>query len=249
MWSFGALCDEFCVAARLYLKLELDPSRETLLHFFEQLRRAEPKLSRFRRRDDGSLVLDEGEVETEGRRYVRLDPGALKFGAYDPPESQVVSKLGKRVLTLAPVQLSLSELDFDYMEVLYSFDLEYRGNHDALLAETLFAGNPLLAALEETEGGVLECQPLLGVRLDANCELQAYIELKGRTSTYEIRTGEFEGSPLTVSLTVRRYWAGQTCEELIPIFRELLATGERLAQERVVPLIVQPLAAAIASRR
>src|SRR5262245_49342669 len=120
MWSFGALCDEFSVAARLFLKLDLDPTRETILHFFEQIRRAEPRLTRFRRRDDGGLVLDEDDSSGEGRRYVRLDPGALKFGAFDPNEAQVVSKLGKRVLTLAPVQLSLSDLDYDYIEVVFS---------------------------------------------------------------------------------------------------------------------------------
>lgn len=248
MWSFGALCDEFCVAVRLHLKLDLDPTRETILHFFEQIRRAEPRLSRLRRRDDGCIVLDEPD-EGEGRRYVRLDPGALKFGAYDATESQVLSKLGKRVLTLAPAQLSLSDLDYDYLEVMFSFDLEYRGNHDALIAETFFAGNPLLAAIEETENGVIECQPLFGVRLDPECESQAYIEIKGRTSTYEVRTGDYETSPITLSLTLRRYWAGQPSEDLLPVFRDLLQTSDRIAQDRVVPLVVQPLAAAIASRR
>lgn len=249
MWSFSALCDEFSVATRLFLKLDLDPTRETILHFFEQIRRAEPRLNRFRRRDDSGLVLDDEDGGGDGRRFVRLDPGALKFGAFDPAEAQVISKLGKRVLTLAPAQLSLSDLDYDYLELVFSFDLEYRGNHDALIAETFFAGHPLLAAVEETESGVIECQPQFGVRLDANCESQAYVEIKGRTSTYEVRSGEYEASPLTVSLTVRRYWTGQSSEELIPVFRDLLSMADRLAQDRIVPTVVQPLAAAIASRR
>ena len=58
MWSFGAFCDEFYVNTRLYLKLDLAPSRETVLHFMEQIRRAFPRLTRLRRRDDDGLVLD-----------------------------------------------------------------------------------------------------------------------------------------------------------------------------------------------
>lgn len=248
MWSFAALCDEFCVSARLCLKLELEPSRETLLHFFEQVRRVEPKLARFRRRDDGGVTLDEAD-EGDARRFVRLDSGSLRVGVYDSAEPGIFTKLAKRVLTLAPPQLSLSDLDYDYLEVVFAFDLEYRGNHDALIAETFFSGNPLLTALEPGATGVIECQPMFGVRLDPECESQAYVEIKGRSSTFEVRRGEYENSPLTVTLTVRRYWTGQSSDDLIPAFRELTAIAERIAQEQVVPAVVQPLAAAIASSR
>ena len=37
MSSFRAICDEFYITARLFLKLELNPSRETILHFFDRI--------------------------------------------------------------------------------------------------------------------------------------------------------------------------------------------------------------------
>ncbi|MBP9025811.1 MAG: hypothetical protein KBH81_06665, partial [Phycisphaerae bacterium] len=79
MWIFGTFCDEFCVATRLYLKLDLAPSRETLLHFCEQIRRAFPSMTRFRRRADGAVVLDEEERAQSGRRYLRIGTNALRF--------------------------------------------------------------------------------------------------------------------------------------------------------------------------
>jgi hypothetical protein len=249
MWSFGAFCDEFYVNTRLYLKLDLDPSRETLLHFMEQIRRAFPRMSRLRRRDDGGLVLDEENREGHDRRFVRIDTNALRFGNYRPADAEAVGAVAGLVLRQAPCHLSLSDLDYDYMEVAFGFDLEYRGNHDELVAETLFPGHPLLNALTRDGQCIIDCQPFFGVKLTDDCEQQVYLEVKGRTSTYEIRTGEYEPSALSVYLTARRYWGFAGDTDLLTVHRELLATGAQYAADCAVPHLVQPLAAAIASRR
>lgn len=249
MWSFAALCDEFCVTTRLYLKLELEPSRETLLHFMERLRRAFPRLSRLRRREDGAIVLDEEPSEDGTRRYVRLEPTSLKFGFYRPPSAEAVNEFADLVLSQAPAHLSLSDLDYDYMEVAYGFDLEYRGNHDELVAETLFAGHPLLAALTSGDERTIDCQPFLGVTLSPDCDKQVYVDLKGRTSTFEIRTGEFETTPLSVFLTARQYWGFAGEKDILAVQHDLLSIGEHYSNEVALPHVVQPLVAAIAKRR
>lgn len=247
MWSFSALCDEFCVTSRLLLKLQLEPSRETVLHFFEQTRRAFPRLMRLRRRDDGSLLLDEDAADG-ARRFVRLDSDALRFGIYQAESAADVSAFAARVLDAAPAQLSLSEIDYDYFETVFSFDLEFRGNHDDLIAETFFANHPLMRVVQTEDAGIIECQPAFGVALGDLCDQQLYLELRGRTSTYEVRTGEYENAPLTVSLTARRYWSAE-CRDLVTVHNEQLAIAARVCEERVLPQVVQPLAAAIASRR
>src|SRR5262245_37352944 len=239
MWSFSALCDEFCVTSRLLLKLELAPSRETVLHFFEQTRRAFPRLTRLRRRDDGSLLLDE-DAPDGPRRFLRLDSDALRFGIYQPESAADVSGYAARVLDAAPAHLSLSEIDFDYFETIFSFDLEFRGNHDDLIAETFFANHPLMRVLHSDNTRVIECQPALGVALDATCDQQLYLELRGRTSTYEVRTDEFENAPLTVSLTARRYWSPGG-GDLTAVQNEQIALAARICEERVLPQVVQPL--------
>jgi hypothetical protein len=250
MWSLNTRCDEFYVASRLFFKLELDPSRETLLHFLEQIRRAYPTLSRFRKLDDGSVVLEEEpHGERHGDRYVKIEPGALKFGYYHAGSLEAVERFGQHVLAQAPYDLSLSDLDYDFMEVAYCFNLEYRGNHDELIAETLFPDHPLLSAISEGQHPVVDCQPFLGVSLTEDCSMQASLEVKSRTTTYEVRMGEYERQPLSVFLTVRRYWGFSGSSDLAVVHRELLAAGERLVQERVIPIVVLPLAESIASRR
>lgn len=248
MWSYSAFCDEFYVNTRLFMKLDLAPSRESVLHFMEQVRRVNPRMSRLRRRENGSLVLDEVARDTEDRRFVRIDRNALRFGNFRPPDADAVQRFAGMILQQAPAQLSLSDLDFDYMEVAFGFDLEYRGNHDELVADTLFATHPLLATLAGDDSSVIDCQPFLGVKLGDDCEKQVYVEIKGRTSTYEIRTGEYETAPLSVYLTVRRYWAAAGEKELLAVHTDLLETGVKFVERCAIPCVVQPLAAAIASR-
>lgn len=251
MWAFGTYCDEFHVASHLSLKLALEPSREALLHFLEVVRRAYPQLVRFRRREDASVLLEEeGDgADAERRSYLRLDRNALRLGHGSPADAEAVTRMGRVVFTQAPYDLSLSDLDYEFMEVAFGFDLEYRGNHDELVAETLMAETPLTAAMNGAGKRIIDCQPFIGIALSDDCTTQAYIEIKSRTSTYEIRVGEYEGAALGVCVTVRRYWGFDRHSDLVTAHGELVTAAEQLAASRVVPLVVQPLAAAIASRR
>lgn len=248
MWPYENFCDEFHVTARLHFKLELDPGREALLHFLEQIRRAHPRLTRLRRRSDGVLMLEQEEQEGE-RLIVRIERTALKFGLFSPPDIQAVEQFGRHIFEQAPYDLSLSDLDYDYLEVALAFDLDYRGNHDEIVAETLLADHPLVAALASAGNGLIDCQPSIGVALNDDCATQAYIEVKTRTSAFEVRTGEYAGNALSVVLTLRRYWGFGGSSDPQVVFGGLLAAAEQLATERVLPQVVQPLASAIASRR
>ena len=245
---FGAMCDEFYASTRLYLKLGLALDRETVLHFFDSIRREFPGMRKLRRRANG-LVLEEESEETPVRRWIRIDESCLRFGCYNPENTEDITRLGDRVLEHAPFHLTLSELDYDHLEVSYGFDLEYRGNHDQLVAETMWAEHPLGALLNDERAlHIVDCQPLFGVTLTPECDVQAYVEIKSRTSTYEIRAGQFEPQPLTVLLTVRKYWGFSGPDGLVDAYHDLVERAAGLAEDRVVPLVVNPLAHAIASR-
>lgn len=247
--SFRSICDEFFVSGRLFLKLDLPMNRETVLYFFDRIRRQYPALRRLRRRDDESLVLEESNQPDGSRRWIRLEGTCLRFGHLNPPDLEDVKHFGQALLHQAPYYLSLSELELDHLEVVFGFDLEYEGNHDQLVAETLFADHPICGFLLGGEAcHVIDCQPFWGISLNRSCDVQAYIELKSRTTTYEVRTAEYEAQALSVYLTTRRYWAFSPGKSPDESFVELLELGGSLAAEKVVPLVVVPLAQAIASR-
>ncbi len=249
----GAHCDEFLITSRLFLKMDWSLEREAVLHFFERIRREYPGMRRFRRREDGALLLEESEPQTADgrlRRWIRLEPGAMRFGYAEPPTTAAWTAFSEFLLSQVPYHLTLTDLEIDYLELVYAFDLDYQGNHDQLVAETLLGDSPL-GALFGREPGVrtIDCQPCLGITLTQECDLQAYVELKSRTSTFEVRTGEYECRPLSVCLTLRRYWGFGRSAGLVEAQAELAEIAAQTACDRVVPLLVNPLAVAIASRR
>lgn len=249
-FPFGGMCDECHISTRLFLKLDLALERETVLHFFDGVRREFPGMRKLRRRDDDGLVLEEEQSDEAERRWLRLEAGTLRIGFANPSSIEAVRKLGDVVLEMAPFHLTLGELDYDHLEVVFGFDLEYRGNHDQLVADTLLADHPLVSLLSDDRSRpVIDCQPFVGVALSDECDAQAYLDIKSRTSTYEVRTGQYEPQMLSVYLTLRRYWGFEESASLVSVHRELLERGEELAAEKVVPLIVNPLAQAIASQR
>jgi len=247
--GFGAVCDDFYVTCRLFFKLEMSPSRETILHFFDRLRKDIPTLKKLRLRDPNTIVLEEEEEDETSRRWVRIDGNSLRFGYFAPPSMEAVRKLAKLLLEQAPYHLTFSELDYDHLEVIYGFDLSYRGNHDQLVAETLLGGHAAAAfLLGEHAAHTIDAQPYFGIALTPECDLQAYVEVKSRTTTFEVRNAVFENEPITVFLTVRKYWGDEHVDALALTAGQLFDVGDELAAERVVPNFVNPLAAAIASQ-
>lgn len=248
--NFDTACDDFYIASRLFLKLNMSLERDTVLGFFDRIRKELPTLTKFRLRDDDGLVLEEEErPDNPSRRWLRLEPGSLRFGHFAPPDTSTVRTMAEVILEHAPYHLTFSELDFDHLEVAYGFDLEYCGNHDRLVAETFYADHPLASFLLADEAiHPIDAQPYLGIALTEDCDLQAYAEIKSRTTTFEVRTGEYETEPISVLLTVRQYWGPSVRGTLQEVQANLLDIADRLAADRVIPTMVAPLAQAIASR-
>lgn len=246
---FGSMADECFLSTRLFLKLDLPLERDTVLHFFDQIRKSFPTLRRFQRRENGTLILEEAGDSGASRRWVRLDPGSVRFGHFSPQTGDDVRRLGDAILELAPYHLTLSELDFDHMEVACGFELEYRGNHDQLLAEVFWGDHPLGGFLFGDDARhVIDAQPYLGITLTPACDLQAYLEVKSRTGTYEVRTQNYEAQPLSVMLTIRKYWGVGEDQPLAATHRRMCDECDELASTKIVPLLINPLAQAIASR-
>lgn len=247
--GLGTVCDDFYVTSRLFLKLEMDLDRETVLHFFDRIRKEYPSLCKLRTRDGGTLVLEEEADDRGCRRWLRLDRSSLRFGHFGPPDIDDVRKFGDLILTQAPYHLTFSDIDFDHLELNYGFDLEYRGNHDQLVAETLLGEQAASRFLfGEDAVHVIDVQPYFGIALTPGCDMQAYVEVKSRTTTFEVRNTAFETQPISVFLTVRKYWGIDHSPSLADALSALFDAADEQATDMVVPHFVNPLAVAIASR-
>ena len=141
--SFGALCTDFYVNHKLALRMDLPAERETVLHFFERVRKTVPSMNRFRRYD-AELALESSRKEAE-YRWLALWPTTVRTGHVNPQAMSDAYEYHRMIMELAPYHLSLSPLDVDFAELLFGFDLECKDNDP----------NPLV--LDNTVGGDFEC--------------------------------------------------------------------------------------------
>lgn len=245
----GAVCDEFYVSSRLFLKLDLPLQRETVLHFFDRIRKDYPSLAKMHRREDGTLILEDEGADDRPRRWLRLDRNSLRIGQFAPTNLDEVQQYGQLVYTQAPYHLTFSELDYDHLEVVFGFELNYRGNHDQLVVEALQLDQTALGSLlADEDAKIIDAQPFFGVALNAGCDLQAYVEIKSRTTTFEVRQDSYEDQPITVMLTLRKYWGVEPPKSLAEAYNSLFQTAHEIASDKIVPHFVNPLAMAIATR-
>jgi hypothetical protein len=247
MNRYSCDADDFYVNVNLNTEMELPTNRDTVLHFFEQMRKAFPELRNFYTRENGDLVL-EGDKEQESYRWVAMEPRRLGSGQVNPATLADVYRQHELVLDLAPHLLTISLLDCEALDVMFGFDFTFDGNHDEVVAEALGIGTGLEGLLEIPHARVINFEPSITLALDESCRLQSRLSIETRTNAYQIRTGEFPEDQISVYFTVRQYWGTGPEMQFIDSFRRQRAIGEEAVEKIVIPKIVKPLAQAIASR-
>jgi len=244
---FSAFCDDFYVNMRLSTQLNLPHARETVLHFFERLQKEFPALTRFRKHENGDLCLEENR-DSESYRWATLESRRLLAGHVNPPSVEEAMKIHTLLLQLSPFDLGISPLEVDYLDVLFGFDLSFRGNHDEVVAESLMQQSPLTALLEESGAKAVDIQPTVTVALSEDCRLQARIDIITRTNSYQVRTGDYNNDVISVYLVLRRYCGDRPRDPMEQIFAGLVEKAQTLCDSYIVPKVLRPLSSAIASR-
>ena len=239
--------DDFYVDVVLNTEMELPTNRDTVLHFFEQLKKGFPDLRNFHTRENGDLVL-EGDREEESYRWVAIEPRRLCSGQSNPDSLDDAYRQHEMVLDLAPPLLTISLLDCEALDVMFGFDFTYDGNHDEVVTEALGVGPALESLLELPRTHVINFEPSITLALDESCQLQCRLAIETRTSAHQVKTGEYAGDQLSVYFTVRQYWGSGPEQSFLDSFRRQREVGEEVLRRSVIPRIVRPLAQVIASR-
>lgn len=244
--SFGALCTDFYINHKLSLKMDLPSDRETVLHLFDQIRKAHPSMSRFRRYD-GELALESSRRGGD-YRWIALRRTSLRTGNVNPTDMESAYDIHRFALEAAPYHLTISPLDVDFIELLFGFDLECQGNHDEVVYDALIAGSPMADLFRVDGANILEVQPMFALALNEEGDLQASFEIKTQTKTRRGRMSRrHQQEPISLFLTLRKYGPIQRIEELLEIFDLLAQHAENLATERLVPHLLTPISRQITS--
>ena len=246
--SYSSLCDDFGVSTYLMGKVEMPAGRETVLHFFEAVQKAYPRMTEFEKRDNGEYTLEE-DRDAGSYRWASLDGRRLCAGFVNPPAVEDADEHNEKVLEMAAYHLDLGPLQTEAVDVLYYFDLLYQGNHDEVVAEALAANTPLEGLTQLAGGRVLHYQPTLMMALDEGCQLQGRLSVETRTNAYQVRTGNFPESPISVYFTVRQFWGKQPFKTFVDSYRNQRRVLDELVTQYVVPNVIQPLQKVIGAKQ
>lgn len=247
MGHYQGLSDDYYINLNLNTEMDLPQSRETVLHFFEQLQKQYPSMRNFYCRERGEFVLEE-EKECGAYRWAAIEARRISSGQVNPATVEEALRQHELLLELAPYCLSVSPLDCESLNVMFGFDFTYRGNHNELLVEVLGVA-PALERLAELPGAtVLGSEPCLQLSLDADCRTQCRLSVEPRTSAYHVRTGDYPEEQLSVYLTTRRYGSLDPGETYVSAMRRLAETCLELVDGYIAESVLRPLQQAIAMK-
>lgn len=247
MRRYGTLSDDFYVHMNLNTEMDLPQSRETVLHYFEQIQKQYPKMRNFYCRDRGEFVLEE-DKDQGSYRWTTVEPRRVCSGQLNPSDLEEACQQHERVLEVVPYALTISPLDCESLNVMFGFDFTYRGNHNQLLVEALGV-IPAFERLTEIPGAtVVGNEPSLHLALDEDCRVQCRLNFETRTSAYHIRTREFPEEQLSVYVTARRYGSLENGESYVAAMRHLTGVCRHLVDSFVADSILRPLQETIAIR-
>ncbi|CAN5309041.1 hypothetical protein BH11PLA2_BH11PLA2_49040 [soil metagenome] len=246
--SYGSITDDFGVSCYLLGKVDMPSSRETVLHFFESVKKAVPTMTDFDKRDNGEYALEE-DREPGNYRWVSLDTRRLALGYANPPAMEDADEHCEQVLEMASAHLDLGGLQTEAIDVMYYFDFLYQGNHDEIVAEALAGDGPLEGLIKIPGGRVLNYQPTLMLALDESCQLQARMNIETRTTAYQVRTGTFSELPISVYFTLRQFWGKQPFKSFIDSYRNQRRLLDELVTDYVIPNVLQPIARTIGAKQ
>ncbi len=158
MLSFDSYVDDFYCNMNLNTEMPLPAARETILSFFERVQKSYPSMRNFYTRESGDCVLEEDKDQGH-QRWLSVEPKRVCSAYLNPPDIDVAFQQHMLVLELLPYMLSVSPLDCEALDYMMGFELNYRGNHDELVAEAL-GGCPAIEGLLQVPGArVLNYEP------------------------------------------------------------------------------------------
>lgn len=246
--SFDAFSDDFFVNMSLQTALPLPEGRETILQFCEACQREYATMATFYQRESGEYVL-EGDRDGGSYRWMEMEQRRVSSGFFNPPDLEQALAQHRWLLERCTYYLGVSHLDIECLDVVFGFNLDYQGNRDAIVAEALLGGSPLGTLAEDGQLTALGFEPSFIVALERDCYTQARVSLETRNNSYQVRTGNYEDEPISIYFTVRGYPRPGEKFNTKQAFERQCAAAQELTQRIVVPRIIRPIAAAIASNR
>jgi hypothetical protein len=246
--SYAAFCDESYVNLRLGTLMKLPTDRNTLVSFFERMQRLYPEMLNFHQDGRHGEASVEESRDANSYRWLCVEPQRLSSGYLNPPEVQDAYKFNSSVLETVPYYMAVSQVDLDYLDVLWGFDFQYKGNHHELIAEALLGESPIGRMMDAPGARGINFELSGIVALSEDARLHARVWVEPRTTPTHVRSGEYPEDMLSLYVIVRQWSGGKRRPDLGALHAALIEQGEKFIEERVLDTFVTPIREGIARR-
>lgn len=246
--SYAALCDEFYINMRLGTQMKMATDRATIIAFFERMQWLYPNMVNFHQdARHGESSIEENR-DGNAYRWLSMEANRLSSGYLNPESPQDAYKYNKSVLETVPYYLAISPIDLDYLDVLWGFDYQCKGNHHELIAEALLGNSPFGKMMEtpNARGINFEASGIVSLSEDARTHARVWVE--PRTTPAQVRSGDYPEEMLSVYVIVRQWSGGRKLPELHEMHTQLIELGEKFVDEHVLNGFLSPIRDAIARR-
>ncbi|MEZ6094708.1 MAG: hypothetical protein R3C03_10815 [Pirellulaceae bacterium] len=244
MTQYSDIAEDFYLNLNLNTEISLPKERETLLHYFEQVRKRYPTMKNFYARERGECILEE-DKDSGFYRWTSIEPKRISSGWANPANLDEAMELHKSVLEMVPYALSVSTLDCETLNLTFGFDFAYRGNQQQLVMDALGYSSGFEAGLEREGSRLIGADFGLTLALTDDCRTQCRINIEPRTTAYQIRMGEYGEEPLSVYMTMRHYGSLDVEETYTDLLSRLFQTGMDQMESWVMEQVLSPIQQAI----
>ncbi len=246
--SYAALCDEFYINLRLGTLMKLATDRATIVGFFERMQRLYPNMVNFHQEPKhGELSIEETREDNK-YRWMSVEPQRISSGSLNPETLQEAYKYNASVLEAAPYYMAISTVDLDYLDVLWGFDFNFKGNQHELIAEALLGESPLGRLMDTPGAHGINFEHSGIISLSEDARLHARVWVEPRTTSNQVRSGDFPEDTISLYLIIRQWSGGKRLPELPDLHQQLIDTGEKFIEDRLLTSFVTPIREAIARR-
>ena len=247
--SYSSLCDSFCLGMYINTELDLPTQRDTILAFFERIQKQFPSMGCFYRRENNEYCLEEDRSVGQ-YRWITLEVDRIGSGVVNPSSFEDAYSQDRLVLKLVPYMLSVSHLDIDSLDVIFTMDFDYVGSHDEVIAEALLAHSAFNCLLDIPQARPIGFSPDVVVALSEDCRTQARCTIESKTSVYE--PGKQRAScdeAISLSFTIRQYPSSTGKFDALKSFEYQCQLAQELMADKIIPHFVLPLTETIAQKR
>ena len=140
MNRYSCDADDFYVNVNLNTEMELPTNRDTVLHFFEQMKKAFPGAAKLLHAGERRSGVRGGQGARDRIAGWRSSRAGSVRGMSIPIRSRRRTASTRWCWNWLRRLLTISLLDCEALDVMFGFDFNYDGNHDEVVAEALGVG-------------------------------------------------------------------------------------------------------------